>query len=73
MHKYLIVIEKTPNGNFSAYSPDVDGCIAAGKTRAEARRLMEEALELHIGGLIEDGLPIPEPTSRAEYVSVAVA
>jgi predicted RNase H-like HicB family nuclease len=72
MSKYLIIIEKAEN-NYAAYSPDVPGCGATGKTKAEVRKNIEEAIAFHIEGLIEDGLPIPEPRSRAEYVSVAVA
>ncbi|MCR4418857.1 MAG: type II toxin-antitoxin system HicB family antitoxin [Clostridia bacterium] len=69
--QYLIVIEKA-EGNYSAYSPDVPGCVATGKTPEEARRKMQEALEMHIKGLVEDGLPIPEPQAAAEYVQVAL-
>lgn len=69
--QYLIVIEKA-EGNYSAYSPDVPGCAATGKTPEEARRRMQEALEMHIKGLVEDGLPVPEPQAAAEYVQVAL-
>ncbi|MCA9107497.1 MAG: type II toxin-antitoxin system HicB family antitoxin [Pirellulaceae bacterium] len=65
--KYLIVIEKTPN-NLSAYSPDLPGCVATGKTRLEVEERMREAIRLHLDGLREDGLAIPEPTSIAEYI-----
>ncbi len=65
--KYLIVIEQT-NNNYSAYLPDVPGCIATGKTRDEARQNVVDALELHIEGLMEDGLPIPAPKSEADYI-----
>jgi len=67
MRRYLIVIEKA-NGNYSAYSPDLPGCIAAGKTKAEVRKRMQEAIDFHIEGLLEDGEPIPEPRSEARYV-----
>ena len=60
--KYLIVIEKSKTG-YGAYAPDLPGCVAAGATREETRKLMEEAIELHLDGLREDGLPVPEPTS----------
>jgi len=69
MHRFLIVIEKA-NGNYSAYSPDLPGCVATGPTREEAEKNMCEAIELHLQGLREDGLPIPSSTSFAEYVTV---
>ncbi len=69
MHRFLIVIEKAEN-NYSAYAPDLPGCVATGKTREEAERNMHEAIELHIRGMQEDNLPIPESTSFAEYVAV---
>jgi len=70
MQRYLIVIEKA-NGNFSAYSPDLPGCVATGLTREETERNMEEAIRMHLDGLREDGLPLPEPAASAEYVQVA--
>ncbi|WKZ32743.1 MAG: type II toxin-antitoxin system HicB family antitoxin [Thermodesulfobacteriota bacterium] len=69
MHRFLIVIEKADN-NFSAYSPDLPGCVATGATREEAERNMHEAVELHIRGMKEDNLPIPESSSFAEYIAV---
>jgi len=69
MHRFLIVIEKA-NGNYSAYSPDLPGCVATGETRAEVEQNMYEAIELHIRGLAEDGLPIPEPQAVAEFVVI---
>ncbi|WP_425515755.1 type II toxin-antitoxin system HicB family antitoxin [Methanofollis formosanus] len=69
MYRYLIVIEKT-EGNYSAYSPDLPGCVATGKTREEAEENMQVAIEMHVRGLIEDGLPVPEPQSFASYVTV---
>ncbi len=69
MYRFLIVIEKA-EGNYSAYSPDLPGCIATGATREEAERNMHEAIELHVRKLLEDNLPIPESTSFAEYVAV---
>ncbi len=59
MHRFLIVIEKA-NGIYSAYSPDLPGCIATGKTREETERNMHSAVELHVQGMIEDNVPIPE-------------
>jgi predicted RNase H-like HicB family nuclease len=69
MYRFLIVIEKA-NGNYSAYSPDLPGCVATGATRDEAERNMHQAVEMHIKGLREDGLPVPESTSFAEYVAI---
>lgn len=69
MHRFLIVIEKAES-NYSAYSPDLPGCIATGATRDEVERNMHTAIELHVKGLLEDNLPIPESTSFAEYVAV---
>jgi len=69
MYRFLIVFEKA-NGNYSAYSPDLPGCVATGTTREEAERNMHEAIELHVRGLQEDNLPIPESHSSAEYVVI---
>jgi predicted RNase H-like HicB family nuclease len=63
------VIEKA-DGNYSAYSPDLPGCVATGDTREEAERNMHEAIQLHVDGLIEDGLPVPESQSFAEYIAI---
>ncbi|MEZ6088032.1 MAG: type II toxin-antitoxin system HicB family antitoxin [Pirellulaceae bacterium] len=65
--KYLIVIEKTSN-NLSAFSPDLPGCVATGATKAEVEERMREAIRMHIDGMREDGLEIPEPSSIAEYI-----
>ena len=70
MVRFLIVIEKTEN-NYSAYCPDLPGCVATGKTREETEQNMHEALEMHVQGLIEDKLPIPESVAFAEYMAVA--
>jgi predicted RNase H-like HicB family nuclease len=69
MNRFLVVIEKA-GGNYSAYSPDLPGCIATGATREETERNMHEAIEMHVHGLLEDGLPVPESSSFAEYVAV---
>jgi predicted RNase H-like HicB family nuclease len=69
MHRFLVILEKA-EGNYSAYSPDLPGCIASGATREDAERNMHEAIEMHVRGLSEDNLPIPETTSFAEYVTV---
>ncbi len=69
MHRFLIVIERA-DGNDSAYSPDLPGCVATGATREEVEKNMHEAIEMHVKGLLEDKLPIPESQSFAEYVEV---
>lgn len=71
MRRFLIVIEKA-DGNFSAYSPDLPGCIATGKTREQATRNMYQAIEMHVRGLLEDKLPVPKSHAFAEYVAVPV-
>ncbi|MBI4232983.1 MAG: type II toxin-antitoxin system HicB family antitoxin [Chloroflexi bacterium] len=69
MYRFLVVIEKA-DGNYSAYSPDLPGCIATGKTREEAAENMQQAIGMHIQGLREENLPVPEPHSFAEYIAV---
>ena len=70
MSKYLIVIEET-DGGFSAYSPDVPGCVSTGATRDAVERNMQEAIAFHLDGLREDGQPVPRPSTSAAYVEVA--
>lgn len=70
MHRFLVVIEKA-NGNYSAYAPDLPGCIATGATVTEVEQNMHEALQMHVQGLIEDDLLIPTPYSLAEFMAVA--
>ena len=65
----FVVIERA-NGNFSAYSPDLPGCAATGATREEAEHNMHDAIEMHVQGLREDNVPIPESQSFAEYIAV---
>jgi predicted RNase H-like HicB family nuclease len=67
MQKFLIIIEKAKN-NYSAFSPDLPGCIATGKTVKLAEKNMYEAIELHLQGLAEDNIPVPESTAIAEYM-----
>ena len=69
MHRFLVVIEKA-GANYSAYSPDLPGCVATGATRAQAERNMHEAIQMHVEGLLADNLPIPESHAFAEYVAV---
>ena len=67
MHRFLIIVEKAKK-NYSAYSPDLPGCIATGKTREEVEQNMYDAIEMHIQGCMEDGLPIPLSQAFAEYI-----
>jgi len=71
MHRFLIIIEEAGK-NFSAYSPDLPGCIATGATQEETERNMYEAIQMHLEGLQEDCLPIPESSARAEYLMVGI-
>ncbi len=68
--RYAIVIEQA-DANYSAYVPDLPGCVATGATIAETEQAIREAIEFHLEGLRDDGEPIPPPTSRVEYVEVA--
>ena len=68
--KYAIVIEKA-NSNYSAYVPDLPGCVATGVTSEEAEKEIREAIEFHIEGMKEDGEAIPVPSSSVDYVEVA--
>lgn len=68
--RYAIVIEKA-GSNYSAYVPDLPGCVSTGSTVEEVEVQIREAIEFHLDGLREDGVPIPEPSSRVEYVEVA--
>ena len=68
--KYLVIIEKV-NKNFSAYLPDVLGCVATGKTIEEVKKNITGALLLHLEGLEEDGLPSPKPEAKVDYVAVS--
>jgi predicted RNase H-like HicB family nuclease len=71
MKRYAIVIEKA-SSNYSAYVPDLPGCVATGATVEETESLLREAIDLHLEGMREDGLPIPEPASMVEYLEVPV-
>lgn len=68
--RYLVIIEKTGTG-YSAYSPDLDGCVTTGATREEVERNVREAIEFHLEGMREEGYPVPEPRSESTYVEVA--
>ena len=65
--RYAVVIERAEN-NYSAYVPDLPGCVAAGATVQQVERAIKEAIRLHLEGLREDGLPIPQPSTVCEYV-----
>ena len=69
--RYAIVIEKA-GSNYGAYVPDLPGCIATGDTADDVKRLIREAIDMHIDGMIEDGTPIPRPSSEAAYVEVGL-
>ncbi len=69
MHRFLVVIERA-GSNYSAYSPDLPGCVATGETREEVERNIHEAIQMHLQGLREDNLPIPKGESIAEYIAV---
>ena len=71
MSKYAIVVER-PERNYAAYVPDLPGCVATGATVEEAEQLLREAIEVHIAGLREDGLPVPVPSSVVDYLEVAL-
>lgn len=70
MKKYLIILEKTKTG-FSAYSPDLDGCVATGNNKREAEKNMKNAIEFHLQGLRMEGYEIPEPHSYSAYVEIS--
>ena len=69
MKRYLIVIEETGTG-YSAYSPDLDGCVSTGRTREEVERNMREAIEFQLDGLRLEGLEEPQPHTYSAYVEV---
>ena len=68
--RYAIVIEKA-EGNFSAYVPDIPGCIATGNTLPEVEAEIREAISFHLEGMREDGEAVPEPSSQVEYIDIA--
>ena len=68
--RYAIIIEEGEN-NYSAYVPDLPGCVSTGDTLEEAKAEIAEAIAFHLEGMRKDGLPIPPPTSKADYVDIA--
>jgi predicted RNase H-like HicB family nuclease len=71
MKKYAIVVERAER-NYAAYVPDLPGCVATGATVEEVEQLLREAIEVHVAGLREDGLPVPAPSSMVDYLEVSV-
>ena len=69
-YEYLVIYERTENGTWSAYSPDLPGCVAAAESRREIEELMATAMQFHVEGLVKDGDPVPTPSS---YGTVKVA
>lgn len=74
MRRYLILIEKAPDGTYGAYAPDLPGCAVCGyDTPEEARESMAVAIDMHIQGIVEDNEPVPEPSTEADYVDTSAA
>jgi predicted RNase H-like HicB family nuclease len=71
MYRYLIIIEKEAE-SYGAYSPDLPGCIAVGSSEEEVKQNMQEAIEMHLEGMLEDHEPIPIPHSTADYLDITV-
>ena len=68
--RYAVVIEQAQH-NYSAYVPDLPGCVATASSVAEAQQAIREAIELHLSGMREDGMPFPPPSSQVDYIDVA--
>ncbi len=68
--KYTVIYEKSATG-YGAYIPDLPGCVATGKTKAQVKKLIREAIELHIASLKQHGDPVPEPTTVADSITVS--
>lgn len=71
MFKYPVIIEKA-EGNYSAYSPDLPGCVATGQTLKETILRMKDAIQFHIEGLKREGFKIPEPSTKIEYIEISI-
>ena len=68
--EYLVIIERADDGKYGAYVPDLPGCAVVGYARpSQARRSIEIAIRMHIQGMIEDGLAVPKPSTRSDYVA----
>ncbi len=72
MARYLVILEQSAT-SYGAYVPDLPGCVAVGETQDEVLELIQEAIALHIEGLREEGLPVPPPVSKSEYIELAAA
>jgi predicted RNase H-like HicB family nuclease len=72
MRRYMVVVERGET-SWGAHAPDLPGCVAVGETREEVLRLIPEAIEFHIDGLKQDGLPVPAPSSEGEFIEVGAA
>jgi predicted RNase H-like HicB family nuclease len=72
MHRYPIVIEKAGE-NYSAYCPDLPGCIATGKTVRDASLRARKAIRFHLAGMKKEGLPLPAPSSKVEYITISIS
>ncbi len=72
MYRFLIIIEKGDE-NYGAYSPDLPGCVAVGDTIEEVEKNMQEAIKMHLQGMIEDNEPIPTPKTIAHYLDVPIS
>jgi predicted RNase H-like HicB family nuclease len=70
--RYLILIEGGPPSNYSAWSPDLPGCVATGTTREACEREMREAIAFHLQGLAEEGEPIPDPSGPGVYIEASL-
>ncbi len=73
MREYLVIYERAADGGWGAYAPDLPGLGVVGDTREEAEQLIRDGIAIHRAGLIEDGLPIPEPVTQAERIAVSAA
>ncbi len=73
MREYTVIYERAQDGGWGAYAPDLPGLGVVGDTIEEAETLIREGISLHIAGLIEDGLPIPEATTKAARITVSAA
>ena len=71
MREYLVIFERANDGGWGAYAPDLPGLGVVGDTREDAEQLIRKGIAMHIAGLREDGLPIPDPTTTAERIAVA--
>jgi predicted RNase H-like HicB family nuclease len=69
--RFTVIVEHVQGSNYSAYVPDLPGCVATGDTMEEVTRNIREAVEFHVAGMRDDGLPVPKPTTAAVVIEVA--